>query len=119
MTYQNVIFFDRIYLQFKIEVEDFRIAFEKYDLKNNSQVQDQFMQTENMIPQRLAQAIQQENNERRMIGQQGFEEDDLALSAGGTMNDEEEGAEMNRIMEMTPPTTNQVSPRHQEQQFAT
>lgn len=54
MTYQNVIFFDRIYLQFKIEVEDFRIAFEKYDLKNNSQVQDQFMQTENMIPQRLA-----------------------------------------------------------------
>ena len=49
-----------------------------------------------------------------MIGQQGYEEDEMGLSAGGTMNDEEEGAEMNRIIEMTPPTTN--SPRQFEQQ---
>lgn len=39
-TYQNVVFFDKINLQFQIEVEDFRIAFEKYDLKNNALVQD-------------------------------------------------------------------------------
>lgn len=54
-TYQNVVFFDKINLQFQIEVEDFRIAFEKFDLKNNAQVQDQFFQTESMIPPNLAQ----------------------------------------------------------------
>ena len=36
--YQNVIFLDKIYLMFQVEVEDFRLAVEKFDFNNNEQV---------------------------------------------------------------------------------
>ena len=55
--YQDALFIDQIYLRFGIEKEDFQQAFEKYDLANETYVQQRTLDVQNAIPEELTNKI--------------------------------------------------------------